>query len=141
MTTSERINNLFLNSGKSKRSILQELEFSPTALVEWNKGKSKPTLEAIAKLARYFNVSADYLLCLTDEPKPLENRELKQMDYSVPAIVGKMPDLFKEQRFVNTAKVYNELPDEYRERMYEYIVTVAVNLGINVAKIIGSSRL
>lgn len=104
-------------------------------------GRNLLSADCLIKIAKYWNVSADYLLCLTDEPKPLESRELKQMDYSVPAIVEEMPDLFKEQRFVNTAKVYNKLPDEYRERMYEYIVTVAVNLGINVAKVIGSSRL
>lgn len=148
--TTKRILDLMQKNSLNAHQLEVSVSLPNASVQSWVKGKKRksgeiaettPSSETITKLARYFNVSADYLLCLTDEPKPLENRELKQIDYSVPAIVGEMPDLFKEQRFVNTAKVYNELPDEYRERMYEYIVTVAVNLGINVAKVIGNSRL
>ncbi len=139
MTTLDRIKILCKEKKMNITSLEKKCGFSQNSIVKW--AKTSPSVDKIICVARYFNVSADYLLCLTDEPKPLESRELKQIDYSVPAIVGEMPDLFREQRFVNTAKVYNELPDEYRERMYEYIVTVAVNLGINVAKVIGSSRL
>lgn len=148
--TTKRIIQLKEKMGLNDHQLEIGAGLKPAFLQAWKNGKKnskgeivevKPSTDSITKLARYFNVSADYLLCLTDEPKPLESRELKQRDYSVPAIVGEMPDLFREQRFVNTAKVYNELPDLYRDRMYEYIVTVAVNLGINVAKVIGSSRL
>lgn len=148
--TTKRILDLMQKNSLNAHQLEVAVSLPNASVQSWVKGKKRkngeiaettPSSETITKLARYFNVSADYLLCLTDKTKPLESRELKQMDYSVPAIVGEMPDLFKEQRFVNTAKVYNELPDEYRERMYEYIVTVAVNLGINVAKVIGSSRL
>lgn len=148
--TTKRILDLMQKNSLNAHQLEVSVSLPNASVQSWVKGKKRkngeiaettPSSETITKLARYFNVSADYLLCLTDEPKPLESRELKQTDYSVPTIVGEIPDLFKEQRFVNTAKVYNELPDEYRERMYEYIVTVAVNLGINVAKVIGSSRL
>ena len=97
-------------------------------------------MEAIIKLARYFNVSADYLLGLTDERKPLENREIGQIaspDDSVPALFEDMPDLLSEQRFVNTAKIYHELPDELRERAYMLIYGMALGIGLNVDKIIG----
>lgn len=148
--TTKRILDLMQKNSLNAHQLEVAVSLPNASVQSWVKGKKRkngeiaettPSSETITKLARYFNVSADYLLCLTDKTKPLESRELKQMDYSVPAIVGEMPDLFREQRFVNTAKVYNELPDLYRDRMYEYIVTVAVNLGINVAKVIGSSRL
>lgn len=118
----------------------------PNASIQsWVKGKKRkdgsivetsPSAEAITKLARYFNVSADYLLCLTNEPKPLTKREVAQISSSVPVILEEMPDLFKEQRFVNTAKIYNELPDEYRERAFGLIMGIAVGLGINVEQIL-----
>lgn len=62
MSTIEKITQLFDNSGKSARSILLELQLSPTALNEWKRGKAKPTVNAIVKIATYFNVSTDYLL-------------------------------------------------------------------------------
>ncbi len=138
----QRLNSLFQEErarGTSARSILLQLGLSETALAEWNRGKSKPTLGAIAKLARYFNVSADYLLGLTDERKPLESREVGQVSTTttVPAVFGEMPDLFSDERFVNTAKIYHELPDELRERAYMLIYGIAVGLGLNVEKIIG----
>ena len=68
MDTIQRINALFEAKGQSNRSILLELGFSPTALAEWNRGKAKPTVDAIIRLANYFGVSTDYLLGLTDLP-------------------------------------------------------------------------
>lgn len=68
MDTVQRINVLFESREQSNRSILFELGLSPTALAEWNRGKSKPTVESIVKIAKYFNVSTDYLLGLTDLP-------------------------------------------------------------------------
>ena len=138
----QRLNSLFQEErarGTSARSILLQLGLSETALAEWNRGKSKPTLGAIAKLARYFNVSSDYLLGLTDERKPLECCDVGQVSTTttVPAVFGEMPDLLSEERFVNTAKIYHELPDELRERAYMLIYGIAVGLGLNVEKIIG----
>lgn len=53
----------------------------PSSLLAWANGKKnkkgeikpvKPSADSIIKLARFLNVSADYLLGLTDEYKPLE---------------------------------------------------------------------
>lgn len=116
-----------------------------SSIQAWTKGKKRkdgsfyettPSTDSIAKLARYFNVSADYLLCLTDEPKPLENCEIQQSESFVPAILRELPDLFKEQRYINTTKIYNELPDEYRERAFGLIMGIAVGVGINVENIL-----
>jgi len=38
----------------------------------YEKAESHPTTLTIIKLCRYFNVSADYLLGLSDEPRPLQ---------------------------------------------------------------------
>ena len=139
----QRLNSLFQEArtrGTSTRSILLQLGMSETALAEWNRGKSKPTIGAVVTLARYFNVSADYLLGLTDERRPLECRDVGQVNSpaaSVPAVFEDMPELLSEERFVNTAKIYHELPDELRERAYMIIYGIAVGLGLNVEKIIG----
>lgn len=135
--TTKRILYLLSISGQNAHQVEVGADLPNATINRLQTGKiQNPSAEAIVKLARYFNVSADYLLCLTDEPKPLENREIGQVLPSAPAIVGQMPDLFNEQRFVNTAKIYNELPDEYRERAFGLIVGIAVGLGINVENIL-----
>ena len=137
----QRLNSLFQEArtrGTSTRSILLQFGMSETALAEWNRGKSKPTIGAVVTLARYFNVSADYLLGLADERKPLEGREVGQVSTTttVPAVFGEMPDLLSEERFVNTAKIYHELPDEMRERAYGLICGIAIGIGLNIENIL-----
>lgn len=86
MTTVEKIAHLFETSGKSTRSILLELGFSPTALNEWKRGKAQPTTKHIIKLAEYFNVSVDYLLGRTDIPLPPDAITISGEFVSLPVI-------------------------------------------------------
>lgn len=135
MTTTERIDALFKNSGKSNRSILLELGFSPTALAEWNRGKSKPTVEAITSLAKYFNVSADYLLCLSDEATPLKTADIiGRPDF---AISTELAELSKDKDFVNSAKLYKAVDNGCKKEICAYILGVATALGVNIAQILG----
>lgn len=89
MTTIEKITTLFKQSNKSARSILLDLQLSPTALNEWQRGKAKPTTDALSKIADYFHVSVDYLLGRTDNPN--FNSELKLPDNLTPEEVVMFP--------------------------------------------------
>ncbi len=147
--TTKRILELMKQTNTNAHQLETAVELPNASVQGWVKGKKRsdgsmreisPAADSIAKLARYFNVSADYLLGLTDERKPLECRDVGQVDSpaaSVPALFEDIPDLLSEERFVNTAKIYHELPDEMRERAYMIIYGIAVGLGLNVEKIIG----
>lgn len=146
--TTKRIIALQKENGLNDHQLETGVGLPVSSVQAWTKGKkrkngeiaeSSPGVDSIAKLARYFNVSADYLLGLMDERKPLENHEVGQASITttVPALFGEMPDLLSEERFINTAKIYHELPDELRERAYMLIYGIAVGLGLNVEKIIG----
>lgn len=96
---------------------------------------SSPSTEAIVKLARYFNVSADYLLCLSDEPTPLQKADIiKRPDY---ALSTELAELTQDERFVNSAKLYKELPNKYREEVYALIRGIAIGYGLNLQQILG----
>ena len=58
------------NSGKSDYVIKKELGFTNSVISGWRIGRAKPSTDAIIKIAIYFNVSADFLLVLTDDPTP-----------------------------------------------------------------------
>ena len=138
-----RVFNLMTSLGLNAHQLEVATELPNGSVRGWVKGKKRkdgeytptnPSSESVAKLAKYFNVSADYLLCLTDDPKPLIEADLTERPTF--ALSTELSELSKEKRFVDTAKVYKELPDEYRERAFGLIVGIAVGLGLNVDKIL-----
>lgn len=146
--TTKRILDLMKQTNTNAHQLEVAVELPNASVQGWVKGKKRsdgsmreisPAADSIAKCARYFNVSSDYLLGLTDERRPLECRDVGQVDSpaaSVPSVFGDMPELLSEERFVNTAKIYHELPDELRERAYMLIYGMALGIGLNVEKII-----
>lgn len=68
MTTFERIKNLSDNKKISLQKVALDIGLSENAIYGWK--TRKPKGEDLAKVAKYFNVSVDYLLGLdTTEPK------------------------------------------------------------------------
>lgn len=70
-----RIQYLMAKDSKNKSQILRELHLSTSTLSDWEKGKGNPSSSAIIKLARYFNVTSDYILFGAEKP---EYRQLSQ---------------------------------------------------------------
>jgi transcriptional regulator with XRE-family HTH domain len=66
----ERILHLIKIKNVVPAKMLSDLELSPSAISEWKKGKAKPSADAIIKIAKYFNVTTDYLFGLTEDPVP-----------------------------------------------------------------------
>lgn len=62
-----RIQKMIDKDSKNKSQILRELHLSTSTLSDWEKGKGNPSTSAIIKLAKYFNVTSDYLLFGTEK--------------------------------------------------------------------------
>lgn len=58
----KRILTLIEESGKQDKEILDDTGLSHSSISTWRKGRANPSAEAISKIGKYFNVSADYLL-------------------------------------------------------------------------------
>ena len=71
VTFPERLKEVRKNNNSTQRQVAEMLGASESQYQLYEYGKHKPNYEYIIKLCRYFNVSADYLLGLTDEPRPL----------------------------------------------------------------------
>lgn len=115
----------------------------PAFLQAWKNGKKNskgeikevsPSVDSIIKLAKFFNVSADYLLCLTDEPRPLKTSDKEKPNAF--ALSSKLAQLLEDKDFANFAKLYNALNSEYQKQVYAYILGVATTLGLDIAKIL-----
>ena len=72
---SQRMRELRKQAGQPQRVLAELLDVSVNQISEMEKGGRMTTLEKLAVICRYYNVSADYLLGLTDERRPLDTGE------------------------------------------------------------------
>ncbi len=54
----------------TQRQLSAELNLAPTTLNGYLKGHREPDFHTLIRIANYFDVSADYLLGLSDDKKP-----------------------------------------------------------------------
>jgi len=69
MTIYERIDMLRQEKGLSLNALEKQSGLTRQTIEKWQ-NRCKPSVDAIAKIAKYFGVSTDYLIGLTDNPKP-----------------------------------------------------------------------
>ena len=62
MDTTERIFALMDEKGLTAAEVSKGSGIPKSTIAEWKKGRSKPSADALAKLADYFDVTTDYLL-------------------------------------------------------------------------------
>lgn len=76
MSYFERISELMQEQGVTAVKLAAAVGVSTGNITDWKKGRSKPSSDAIAKLAEYFGVTSDYLLGLSDSRYPRESLAL-----------------------------------------------------------------
>lgn len=62
----ERFTDVIGTSKKQQKQIAEECGIHPSCITQYKKGDSQPTLDVLFKLCRALDVSADYLLGLSD---------------------------------------------------------------------------
>lgn len=67
-TFAERLTTLREIEGKKRQEVADSLGITRASLEYYEKGKRKPDIEVLAKLANYYKVSTDYLLGLSNVP-------------------------------------------------------------------------
>ena len=63
----ERLKELRTEKNIGQNALARALALSNASISYWETGKQLPSAETIYKLARFFNVSADYLLGLKED--------------------------------------------------------------------------
>lgn len=79
----DRLRALRESARLTQEELATEIGSSEPQIWRYEKGKSKPGADVLEKLARYFNVSADYLLGVTDDPSENLSYELKPNEAAV----------------------------------------------------------
>ena len=114
----DRVNNLCKQQNIKITALVKELELSKSSPTNWKKGVS-PNSDAVIKIAKYFNVSTDYLLLGTDE-------NISDDDYKVLSIyrslttngqkealrhINNIADMETSKEFFPTCKVKHSIYD------------------------------
>lgn len=61
-----RLKELRIEKGVSQIEVAKMLNMSKMAISHWEKGNSEPCIEQLKVLAKYFDVSIDYLIGFVD---------------------------------------------------------------------------
>ena len=82
-TTASRLRNLRIAKNVSQSDVARYLGIERASYSAYEAGASRP-VRYLDKLALYFNVSTDYLLCLSNNPQPekqgLNDDEIRLLD-------------------------------------------------------------
>lgn len=62
----KKLKELRLEKGISQRALGEKLDVCNQTISFWESGAREPDLNTVAEIAEFFDVSADYLLGLTD---------------------------------------------------------------------------
>ena len=67
-----RLKKLRNQAGEKQADLAELLGVKPNQIVEMENGRKTTTFEKLTIICQHYNVSADYLLGLIDEPRPLQ---------------------------------------------------------------------
>ncbi|MBQ4347330.1 MAG: helix-turn-helix transcriptional regulator [Firmicutes bacterium] len=74
MEFKERLHRLRKENKLTQNSLAQILNYGSTAISNYESGRNEPSISDIKKIARFFDVSIDYLLCASDERRPFGSK-------------------------------------------------------------------
>ena len=60
----ERLKELRRNKGLSQKQLAALFQTTNSTICDWERGRSQPDLEALYELAKFFEVTSDYLIGL-----------------------------------------------------------------------------
>ncbi len=67
MLDGERLRDIRKDHGDTQESLGRKLGFATPTVSKWEQGKTDPDLETFKRICRMYEVSADYLLGLSDD--------------------------------------------------------------------------
>ena len=62
MDFGEKLREVRRNMKWTQKNLAEQMGKSPATICDWEKGKARPTIDELARLAAIFNVTTDYLL-------------------------------------------------------------------------------
>jgi len=77
MLDGERLRDIRKDHGDTQESLGKKLGFATPTVSKWEQGETEPGLETLKQICRMYEVSADYLLGLTDDDPILAQKRFE----------------------------------------------------------------
>ena len=105
-----RIKELRLKNKISQTKLAKALNVHQTAVSQWEQGRTSPDMETLPKIADFFGVSTDYILCR-------DNKSDITFDDFTFAMYNEAKDLTDEDKaaLLNMAKLLKKKVEETKE--------------------------
>ena len=109
-----RLTDLMRQFPKTQSDVAEAMGVKRQAVGQYCNGATVPTIDKLVLLARYFNVSADYLLGITDDPNPSRTEEIDAV-YCAAITTGLNCNLIRWLHHAKSAYCFNVavLADNY----------------------------
>lgn len=94
------IQNLIDNNNMTQKQLAKELNIPPATLNGYVKNHHEPDYQTLIAIAKFFNVTVDYLLHYTAETKPAETRlinHFRALDRYQQELILSMAELMAKQ--------------------------------------------
>ena len=78
ITMDQRLRNLRKRSGSTQEALATYLGITPQSVSKWERGEGLPDISFLPELAKYYNVSVDYLLGMDDNAFKVKMQKLLQ---------------------------------------------------------------
>jgi transcriptional regulator with XRE-family HTH domain len=83
MIDGARLRHLRENNGYSRKELAKIIDAGEAQVARYERGQSDITSDVLARIAKLFGVSADYLLGLTDKPAPQVEHDLRPEEIAI----------------------------------------------------------
>jgi len=108
MTFVDRLQAIMDERNITDNTFVTEGIVSNGTIGKWRSGKNKPSIDAVRDIASYLNVSADYLLGLTDRVLPIKDYTQNEIPDSLQRAIDGHSRRFRSRHF----RSYPKMPKE-----------------------------
>lgn len=119
MSVGNKVKELRELSGLSRQDLADRLKVSYFTVAKYETDERKPDIDTLSKIASIFNVSTDYLLGLTDDPKPKPQNIPEDLT----------PDTFAA-KMAPELEGYDQLPEEAQQTLKDVLAFLYQKHGI-----------
>lgn len=125
MTFGKRLVELRKSHGyKTRTEFAEKIDIPSTTLRNYEEDKREPGHTFIKQMSEFFNVSSDYLLCLTNEPQPLKPHNLTTAEYG---LVEKYRSLDAHGKKIVDMVLAEELERIFKSASDSHIISIAAH--------------
>ena len=123
----QRLSALIAEKGLKQREVAEALEVQRQTVSLYTKGQALPDISTLTKITQFFNVSADYLLGITDAPT-VDVKKRTVCDYVglSETSVDKLHELKKEKTELPCSRILSDIIsdsnfDDFIQRVQQFI--------------------